>query len=210
MQTPTSAGRQEGFERLRARLWRQASSELVVAPTHRSLADSTDASDRTLAICLRAGDAAAFDQLFRRYGGRHLAFARRWLQEADAETAVQDAWVDLLGQRAHVPEIDELGRFLHGFLRFAVLRQRRARFVAEPLPEELPDEPDGDLPIFESGNLRRLEQALVDFDPLMQEVVLLSLDAQTPAEIAATLELEAGHVRVLKHRAMTRLQQVLR
>ena len=205
----------DGLDRLRSRIWKHVQAELGV-PSDRRSATSADTGDRALAARVRGGDAAAFDQLFGRYGGRHLAYAKRSLQPADAENAVQDAWLDLLRKRADLPDTDDLAAFLHGFVRVAVLRALRPRVLAEPLPDEMPAETaDGHelepvvRAVERDRDLRRLDEAVADLDPLAQEVILLSLEGMKPAAIAEKLELTPGHVRVLKHRVKARLARVL-
>ena len=51
--------------------------------------------DEQLVARFRRGDEAAFDEMYRRYGGRLVAFAKRMLKDTghDAEDVVQDAFI---------------------------------------------------------------------------------------------------------------------
>ena len=193
---------------VRTKIWGHLRRELGIASSHRA-AGTSCLGDLNLVRRLRSGDAAAFDQLFEKYGARHLNFALRWLQKPDAEDAVQMAWLDFVRKREELPDqVNSLGAYLHGFVRIAVLRVRRKAVLAEPLPDSLPAIECDELP-FNLDDTERLKDAMGGLDPLSQEVILLSLAGKKPSSIAEELFLDLGHFRVLKHRAVKQLRVLL-
>jgi RNA polymerase sigma-70 factor (ECF subfamily) len=162
---------------------------------------------RGLAEALRAGDASAFDLLLERHGTALLGYAQGWLQPADAENAMQDAWLELVQKRARIPADDSALRpFLFGFVRNHVRRCLQSRLTFEPLPPDIADDGDADLVILARERRELLLQAMLALDPLQQDVILATLDGNRPGAIADQLDLAAGHVRVLKHRALAILR----
>jgi RNA polymerase sigma-70 factor (ECF subfamily) len=152
---------------------------------------------------------------------RHLSWMRGWalkhLPPAEADDAVQEAFIALLQKAPALPAHASFRGLLFGFLRICVLRARRSLSRRRGAP--LDDEPlntladtraDPEVALLTRHSHAELAQALESCCSLTeQEVLLFTLEGQDDRTIASALELTANHVRVLRHRAMTKLRQAL-
>jgi RNA polymerase sigma-70 factor (ECF subfamily) len=93
--------------------------------------------DAALIARLKTGDDAAFEELVRDYGPRMLAVARRFLpRDADAEDALQDAFVSVVrGIRSFAGE-SRLSTWLHRITVNAALMRIRTRSRRPETPLE--------------------------------------------------------------------------
>jgi RNA polymerase sigma factor (sigma-70 family) len=201
-------------ERLRSRLWQQTRRELGGVPAsirHAEPGPASSPGDRELLARCRAGDAAAFDLLFHRHGPRLLGYARRHLDAADADDAVQEAWIAFVRKRDAVPADVELGAWLFGVVRKQVLRQlaQAARRKNEPLPDELPAAAEDLAWLCREAQAQQLAAALEDCDPLDQDIAVGLLEGVAPAALAQQLGLTDNAFRVRKHRLIARLRKRL-
>jgi RNA polymerase sigma factor (sigma-70 family) len=176
----------------------------------------TFGSDRSLLAQFVHGDPEAFEMLVERHGGVLLGFARRSLPHEHADDAVLAAFLVMFSKVHQV--IAAADRNVRGFL-FRATRLEVRKHLGQRLRDEgsldamvaalAPDGPD----VLERLRAREpLELAallLATCDSLEQEAMLLRLAGRPVAEIAATLELEPGHVRVIEHRASTKLAAAL-
>ena len=89
---------------------------------------------------LKAGDRAAFEQLVRCYGPQMLLVARRFFKrEADAEDALQDAFLNVVRSIGNFGGRCRLATWLHRVtVTAALMRLRTRRRRPETLIEELP------------------------------------------------------------------------
>lgn len=172
----------------------------------------TAGSDRSLLERFVHGDPEAFEILVERHGGALGRFARRSLPDEYAEEAVQEAFLALFS-KAHevIATADRNVRgFLYGVTRLEVRRSLGHRLREEaPLDELLAALPSSSPDVLERlracESTERLSLLLEACDALEQHALLMRLDGRDHAEVAVTLELEPGHVRVLEHRAGTKL-----
>jgi RNA polymerase sigma-70 factor (ECF subfamily) len=164
----------------------------------------------------RAGEAGPAEaELVRRFGPRIRLFGLRRLRDgAAAEDLVQEVLVTTLealrAGRVHEPE--RLASFVLGTCRMTVVNQRRgeqrrtrllARFAAELAP--VAERPGG-----AALDRDRLTDCLAALPARDRTVVALTFYAERSGEeIAAELGTSAGHVRVLRHRALARLHECL-
>jgi RNA polymerase sigma-70 factor (ECF subfamily) len=177
------------------------------------------ADDAELARRIAAGRpgaaAEAETELARRFAPRIRLFGLRRLRDpAAAEDLVQEVLVTTLealrAGRVHEPE--RLASFILGTCRMTVVNQRRgtqrqARLLAQ-FARDL--EPEPDRPGGASLDRDRLADCLAKLPARDRTVVALTFYAESSAEaIAAELETSAGHVRVLRHRALARLHDCL-
>jgi RNA polymerase sigma-70 factor, ECF subfamily len=192
--------------------------------------------DAALLPRLRAGEEAAFRELVRRHHGRLVRLAGVFTgARARAEEAVQDAWVVVVtgldGYSGEAP----LGAWITGIVmnkaRTRAARDGRvvsfadlARSEAEgPALEPGRFMPDGHwaerfsawpspTPEREAGDrqlLARIGDALETLPPAQRAVVLLrDVEGQEPAAICRALGITEANMRVLLHRARTRLRDV--
>jgi RNA polymerase sigma-70 factor (ECF subfamily) len=109
------------------------------------------ADDLKLLERLRSGEEAAYEELVRRYGGRLLAVARRFLPvEEDARDAVQDAFLSAFRGLRSFEGHAQLSTWLHRIVvNASLMKLRTRRRKPEQSIEEL-------LPGFlEDGHLER-------------------------------------------------------
>jgi RNA polymerase sigma-70 factor, ECF subfamily len=160
-----------------------------------------------------AGEAEA--ELARRFAPRIRLFGLRRLRDpAAAQDLVQEVLVTTLealrAGRVHEPE--RLASFILGTCRMTVANQRRgAQRQARLLAQFARDlEPEPDRPGGVTLDRDRLADCLAELPARDRTVVALTFYAESSAEaIAAELQTSAGHVRVLRHRALARLHDCL-
>lgn len=181
---------------------------------------------------LRAGDRAAFARLVKAHHNRLLATARTLVNPADAEDAVQDAWI--AAHRA-LPKFEGRSALFTWLTRIVI---NQARMKLRRSRRELlfdPQDTDGDALNHRFSNDGRWQQpphrwqltgpdALLTRDELQdcleknlaalpenQRLVLQLRDIQGLDfdGICHILEVSASNVRVLLHRARTRVFQVV-
>ena len=185
-----------------------------LASLDRLAGDPSRREDAALLAAFVGGDAAAFHALFERHAPRLNGWARRWLQGSDAEDAVQGAFVVLFEKAPSILKHEDVNvaGFLFTALRYGALRAMGRREVpeAEPSAEDASPGDDGLAALLrreEAGRLAALLERTCN--PLEQHVVMLDLEDRDDAEIAAALEITAGYVRVLRHRARGKLRRAL-
>jgi RNA polymerase sigma-70 factor (ECF subfamily) len=147
-----------------------------------------------------------------------VAWAKQHLPPADAEDAAQEAFLALVHKAAALQLHSTLRGYLFGLLRIQVLRARRAlhRRRGEPLEDddagaEVPsDEPSPAMALLARHAHAEVAQAMLRVCTLReQEVLLFDLEDAGDKVIAAALDMTEGHVRVVRHRAITRLRKAL-
>ena len=190
------------------------------------------AADADLLSRLRAGDRSAATELVKRYHPRLLSVARSLLRNSgDAEDALQEAWISALraidGFDGRCSLLTWLTRIVINSAKMRLRRQGRELSLEElqdpdqsgfqfssdghwqssPIawhfsgPEEL---------LCEQDLQRCLDHTLLDM-PENQRVVLTMRDIQGMEldEICNSLEIGASNVRVLLHRARTRVYRMI-
>jgi RNA polymerase sigma factor (sigma-70 family) len=165
-------------------------------------------SDERLVDLVRAGNDEAFEAIVRRHHRELERYCSRFLPDARAEDAVQQAFVrayDAL--RASTGEMKLrpwLYRIVHNSA-LNVLRERAS--TMEELPDDLVGAERPDQAVERHERLREVLGA-VSALPVRQRdaVVLRELDGRSYEEIATTMGLTGGAVRQLLSRARTTLQ----
>lgn len=168
---------------------------------------------RAVAMSAGAPDHDAEAELCRRYVGRLIAFGRRRLpSEDDARDLAQDALLLTLEKlrRGEVRDAERIGSFLFGVARNLVVTRHRERSRTQTF-----DPTDREL-VAESFELpdplarERVGACLEDLPDRQRTVVLLSFYAERSSrEIASTLDISHGNVRVLRHRGVAGLRDCL-
>ena len=183
--------------------------------------------DAMLVSALRAGSDEAFETLVRRYAGRLLRVARRFLRnEEDARDAVQDAFVSAFRSIQKFEAGSKLSTWLHRIVVNSALMKLRTqrrhpeedietllpRFAAdghqvEPSVDWSPSAED----LVERGEMRELVRRSIDELPDSYRVVLLMRDIEelSTDETARALGITATAVKVRLHRARQALRTVL-
>jgi RNA polymerase sigma-70 factor (ECF subfamily) len=182
--------------------------------------------EAALVARLRAGDDNAFEQLVRTQGGRMLAVARRFLSEADAEDAVQDAFVSVSRSIGSFEGQARLSTWLHRIVVNAALMKLRTRkraaedSIEDLLPRFLEDghmtDPAAEWresaqDALERREVREWVRASIQRLPEPYRAVLLLRDVEDrdTAETASLLGISAGNVKVRLHRARQALRALL-
>ncbi len=205
---PTSL-RDALWQRLRETGWTWAPHK------DRAYGSRTPATDVELLRAYLRRDPDAFEALVERHGGPLLAYARKQ-NPTEAEDCVQDAFLILFRKAAQLVEDPafKLRQFLFGVTRIEILDRQRQRVRAdkaiEALARELPpDDPDALGQLLEQERQQLVEHLSERCRPLEQDVILLAMRGHSNDEIAQQLDLKSGHVRVLKHRALTTLKAAI-
>jgi RNA polymerase sigma-70 factor, ECF subfamily len=185
-------------------------------------------SDAMLVAALRAGESQAFETLLRRYGGRLLRLARRFLDsEEDARDALQDAMVSVFKSIASFESNAMLSTWLHRIVVNACLMKLRARRrrpedvdIEQYLPRFVEDghqlessKPWTESPetILERDELRALVRDSIAMLPDTYRIVLQLRDLEelSTEETAAILGVTPNAVKIRLHRARQALRTLL-
>lgn len=185
------------------------------------------AGDAALVPRLRRGEDAAYAELVARHGGRLLAVARRLLRsDADAQDALQDAFLQAFKGLSGFAGQAALGTWLHRIVVNACLmRMRRQRSRPEqPIDELLPaflddghqarpscDWSERSDVLLERREVRAWVRTAIDRLPESYRTVLLLRDIEEldTAETAALLAVSENAVKVRLHRARQALREQL-
>ena len=165
---------------------------------------------------IRAGDRAAFEQLFRGWYGRLADYAARLVSSPDAaEDVVQTVFVSVWNRREALPDANTLSAYLHRAVRNRALNHLRDSRESRHLSIYTDDEP-GIPPSVESDLAdadlaTALQEALAELAPRTRAVFLLSREQElTYNEIASTLGISVKTVETLMGRALKALRTTLR
>jgi RNA polymerase sigma-70 factor (ECF subfamily) len=156
-------------------------------------------------------DAPQESEICRRYAARIRAYGLRHLRNnAAADDLVQHVLLVVLQalREDRVSELDRLDSYVFGTCHHVVMDMRRGdarqRRIAEAAVAVLPD---GYQPAWERVDGRRLEECLGALEPPDRAIVLATfVDDRDSDEIGEAMGLSPGNVRVIRHRAMERLQ----
>lgn len=179
---------------------------------------TTDWNERAICEGLRQGDDQAFELVFRRYGARMLATARRLLgNDEDARDAVQEAMLAAFKGAGRFEGGSQVGTWLHRIVVNAALMRLRTRrrkpeaSIDDLLPSYTVDghralPANDELPVDEI--LVRAEQlallrACVDGlpDGYRQVYILREIEELSSEEVATAMGLTANAVKIRLHRA---------
>lgn len=177
-------------------------------------------TDRELVHRLRAGDAEAFDELYRRYAPAAYGVALRVLRQPGlAQDVTQDAFAAILGApEAYDPD---RGTFRSFFLSLVhhravdvVRREERLREREARVNLEAPADEDVSEAVVEEADLadrrREVREALRDLPPEQREIVeLMYFEGHTQARIAEELGIPLGTVKTRTLAAMRKLRRAL-
>jgi RNA polymerase sigma-70 factor (ECF subfamily) len=176
--------------------------------------NDSSAHERSLVERVRSGDTSAFDALVRRHVESALAAALRILRnQADAEDAVQDAFIRAL-DRIHLFDVTRpFGPWLHRMVVNTAINNMRARTVREVEPEALdaPAPRSDPHEHAEQEEIRRLFAAAVDRLSERQRlaVVLYDVEGFSTQEIAERMQVSQETVRGHIHLARKALRAAL-
>ena len=184
-------------------------------------------TESMLVAALKAGEAAAYEQMVREYGGRMLAVAERLLcNHADAQEAVQDAFLSAFRSLDKFDGRSLLSTWLHRIVVNAALMKARSmrRHPERSIDDLLPAfQADGHhasaigrwtrtgLEATEQNETKEVIRSKIESLPESYRNVLIlrdieELDTET---VAVMLELSPGAVKVRLHRARQALRTLL-
>jgi RNA polymerase sigma-70 factor (ECF subfamily) len=166
---------------------------------------------------LRAGEAAAFDQVYAAYNRRLFSFLARLARSRDvADDLVEEVWLRLVAQRDRLRPDTRFGPWLFTVARNLYLSYCRSRLLADAHRPDAAVGCPADLfcSPFEATAAtefeRRLETALAQLPLASREVLLLvGVEGLRPAEAAAICGVSPEAMRQRLSRARTLLAQRL-
>lgn len=183
--------------------------------------------EATVRAGLQRGDDDAFEQVFRRYGGRMLATARRLLRnDEDARDAVQEAMLSAFKAAGRFEGDAQIGTWLHRIVvNAALMRLRRRHRKPETSIEEL-------LPVFQADGHRAvpandesfpdklaergqllalLREAVQELPDQYREVYLLrDIEELSSDEVALAMGITPNAVKIRLHRARQALMALVK
>lgn len=189
--------------------------------------DSCEMDDAALLTRLRTGEERAFDELTELAAGRMLAVARKMMpNEADAEEAVQDAFLNAFKGLAAFDGRSKLTTWLHQITVNACLmklrsKRRRPEMSIEALLPAFQSDGhqvrsserwvDLDEPSIERHEIKALVRAKIEELPEQYRVILMLRDVSglDTEETAQTLGVTLDTVRTRLHRARQALKTLL-
>jgi RNA polymerase sigma-70 factor (ECF subfamily) len=171
----------------------------------------TPENDARLLAQLAAGRAAAFAELYQRFGPRLYRTALGLLgRREDAEDAVQEVFAALVRSRRRLAEVRDLAAYL-----FASLRRQSQRRLArrKQQPQGLPPDCAGREPPADDPRGEALDRALRSLPAEQLEVIAMKIEGElTFAEIGRVLSISphtaASRYRYALERLRERLQHV--
>lgn len=177
-----------------------------------AMAQSSDAELARAAIRAgAAGSPAAEAELCRRFGRRVRLYGRRRLRDESAvDDLVQRVMLVVLGKlrAGEVREPERIDSFILGTARMVTREMGRPREQPAELDETLPcplDETRPDL-----LELLRLGECLKGLVERERSIVSLSFfQEQSAAEIGEAFAMQAGNVRIVRHRALAHLRSCM-
>lgn len=188
--------------------------------------DDEGQADRRLLERLRCRDEAAASELVERYGGRLLAVAQRLLRrEADAQDAVQDAFLAAFRALPSFRGDCRLSTWLHRIVvNVALMRLRSRRRHAEtPIEDLLPvfqvdghhvrtftTWPDAERALMSAEVRARVRDAINQLPETYRTVLMLrDIEELDTDEVARLLGVSANAVKIRLHRARQALVTLL-
>jgi RNA polymerase sigma-70 factor (ECF subfamily) len=165
----------------------------------RRIAQSDGKRDAEAELCRR------FAPRVRLYGLRHLGTQDR------AADLVQAVLLGVLeaARAGRISQADRVDRFVLGTCRNVALRVRQDEARMKPT-SDVGCDIGAYVPDLERIDVGALFQCMKKLDLRSQRVLVLTFQAENGAEeIAKTLEISAGNVRVVRHRALSQLRRCL-
>lgn len=173
---------------------------------------AAEATDAELVQRVTRGDAAAETELCRRFAPRVRLYGLRHLRDEDrASDLVQSVLVTVIeaARAGRVDDPERFDRFVLGTSRNLALRARDAahrNVPVEPSELDVAQPPPSD----DALDVAALMRCIGALEARARTILQLSFHAERSAdEIAGALEMTAGNVRVVRHRAMKQLRDCL-
>ncbi len=173
-------------------------------------------TDDGLMDLVASGDQRAFGELFSRYGGKVLGFAKKILGDLErAEEASQDIWVKVVKQAPNYQKEGYFNAWVMTMIRnhcLNIIRKDRRLSFKEDVGEYIDSEHQGSFEkdIFNKYEIEQVSRAM-DQLPDKQRVALTLLVTEELSyeELAKHMEASVGAVKSMIHRARKTLQNEL-
>jgi len=197
------------------------------APDTQRRSELMTAEDAQLLEDLRAGDERAYETLVRRYGGRMLAVARRFVRnEEDAQDVVQSAYLNAFRSVGQFEGHCLIGTWLHRIVVNSALMKLRSRrrkpetSIDELLPafqedghhvEQFSDWCAPADELIERAQTRAIVRACIDQlpDNYREVLILRDIEELSTEEAAGLLGVTENALKIRLHRARQALRTLL-
>jgi RNA polymerase sigma-70 factor (ECF subfamily) len=164
-------------------------------------------------VAVACGSMTDEPAICKRYSGRIRAYGLRHLRDgAAAEDLVQQVLLVLLTalREGRLEEPERIDGYVIGICRYTIMDIRRGRARQQRIANE-------NARLLEAGyeapqplDHRRLEECLGGLESRDRAIVLATfVDDRNADEIGESMALSAGNVRVIRHRALARLQDCM-
>lgn len=143
------------------------------------------------------------------------AFAGRYVADSDTiDDFLQEAYIRLWTHRAAIGKVDSLRNYFFTLLHHIIIdKQSYLPRQGTPIDEKEVQELVSDTSLFgniiEAESSRLIAEALRKLSPQSRQVILLSLEGQSMAQIADKLSVTVNTVKTVKYRALKRLSEFL-
>ncbi len=161
------------------------------------------------------GDTAAFEQLYENFFTPVYKFCAFRLPKEVAEDVTADAFVKVWENLSHYkphPKIP-FGAWLFRIVRNQVIDVYRNEPVMDEMPEQVEDQDHfnrADTPLHRKQLLQSVRGAMEQMPDRYRDVLLLTYVSELPThEIARVLKMTEGGVRILRFRALKKLETIL-
>lgn len=168
----------------------------------------TERSDEDLLLRVRAGEAAAYAEIYRRYVQEARRFARSLVPADDVDDVVAESFAKMLrALHGSKGPVDHPARYLMVTVRTtaATMHVRRARGQSVHQRLGAADVTEDEIPLFADD---RLVVAFRSLSPRWRQVIWWSeIEGMSPGEIGERLDLSAGAAAALSYRARRALRE---
>src|SRR6201991_3152499 len=165
-------------------------------------------SDERLVLLARAGHERAFEAIVERYRGALLRAARRYLSEARAEDALQQAYIAAWSALQRGDEVRDLRAWLYRIVHNTALNQLRvAGYDYAELDEALRGKEAPQEEMERRAVVRQTLTGLAALPERQRDALLrIAVEGRSQEEVARELGVSEGAVRQLVHRARLTLR----
>src|SRR3954454_25148398 len=160
-------------------------------------------SDERLVALARAGHERAFEAIVERYRGTLMRAARRYLPEARAEDALQQAYISAWSAIGRGDEVRDLRAWLYRIVQNTALNQLRVSgYDYSELDEALRGSSAPEEELERRAIVRQTLTGLAALPDRQREALLrIAVEGRSQEEVARELGVSEGAVRQLVHRA---------
>lgn len=172
-----------------------------------------EASDRTLLTWMCDGDTTAFEEIFRRYETRLVAYAARYINSIDlAKDICQEVFLKLIAKPPRSLQNNNLGPWLFRVshnLAIDIIRRRKFEITGEVLPEAETGHRTPLVSLAHKNDIEMLRGLIADLPEDFRQVVELRIYGEMAfKDIAETLGIPQGTALWRMHEAIKQLRSM--